>query len=74
MIMQLWCVSCSDQGLEMGGLGSRRESQSGDKLTFESSMDAPPQRRRRRKKTATTGKDREPFEHHKIQSGEVALI
>uniref|UniRef100_A0A3Q3XNS6 Transmembrane protein 237b n=1 Tax=Mola mola TaxID=94237 RepID=A0A3Q3XNS6_MOLML len=46
-------VSCADQGLEMGGLGSRRESQIGEKLTFESSMDALPQKRRKKKKTAT---------------------
>lgn len=54
MITRLCGVSCSDQGMEMGGLGSRRESQSGEKLTFESSMD--PQRRKK-KKAATIGKD-----------------
>lgn len=41
----------------MGGLGSRRESQIGEKLSFESSTDAPPQRRKKKKKTATIGRD-----------------
>nr|XP_046238617.1 transmembrane protein 237A-like isoform X2 [Scatophagus argus] len=43
-----------DQGMEMGGLGSRRESQIEDKLNFEATTDAPPQRRKKKKKTATT--------------------
>lgn len=42
-----------DQGMEMGGLGSRRVSEVGEQLTFESTSDAPPQRRRRKKKSAT---------------------
>lgn len=42
-----------DQGMEMGGLGSRRVSEVGEQLTFESTNDAPPQRRRRKKKSAT---------------------
>lgn len=42
-----------DQGMEMGGLSSRRESEVGEKLTLETTTDPPPQRRRRKKKTAT---------------------
>ncbi|XP_044044661.1 transmembrane protein 237B-like [Siniperca chuatsi] len=42
-----------DQGMEMGGLGSRRESEIGEQLTLEPTTDAPPQRRKKKKKTAT---------------------
>lgn len=49
-------VSCSDQGMEMGGFGSRRESEVGEHLSFEATSDAPPQRRKKKKKTATIGK------------------
>ncbi|XP_045916745.1 transmembrane protein 237B-like [Micropterus dolomieu] len=42
-----------DQGMEMGGLGSRRESEIGEQLTLEATMDAPLQRRRKKKKAAT---------------------
>lgn len=42
-----------DQGMEMGGLGSRRESEVGEQLPFESTTDVPPQRRKKKKKTAT---------------------
>ena len=50
-------LSCADQGLEMGGLGSRRGSQVGEKVPFESSVDVLPPKRRRKKKTATIGED-----------------
>ncbi|XP_070813899.1 transmembrane protein 237B isoform X2 [Chaetodon trifascialis] len=42
-----------DQGMEMGGLGSRRESEIGEQLTLEVATDAPPQRRKKKKKAAT---------------------
>ncbi|XP_030266164.1 transmembrane protein 237B-like isoform X3 [Sparus aurata] len=42
-----------DQGMEMGGFGSRRESEVGEHLSFEATSDAPPQRRKKKKKTAT---------------------
>lgn len=42
-----------DQGLEMGGLGSRRASEAGDQLTLEHPTDTPSQRRKRKKKAAT---------------------
>ncbi|XP_042372375.1 transmembrane protein 237B-like, partial [Plectropomus leopardus] len=42
-----------DHGMEMGGLGSRRESEIGEQLTLEATTDAPPQRRKKKKKTAT---------------------
>lgn len=42
-----------DQGLEMGGLGSRRASEAGDQLTLEHHTDTPSQRRKRKKKAAT---------------------
>lgn len=42
-----------DQGMEMGGPGSRRESAIGEQLTLETTTDAPPQRRKKKKKTAT---------------------
>lgn len=45
----------SDQGMEMGGMGSRRASGIGDHLTLEATVEAPPQRRRKKKKTATIG-------------------
>ncbi|XP_078100045.1 transmembrane protein 237A-like [Sander vitreus] len=41
-----------DHGMEMGGLGSRRECEFGEQLSPEPTTDAPPQRRRRKKKTA----------------------
>ncbi|XP_031707794.1 transmembrane protein 237A-like [Anarrhichthys ocellatus] len=47
----------SDHGMEMGGLGSRRESEIGEQLTVEPTMDAPPQRRRKKKKAATIDLD-----------------
>lgn len=43
-----------DQGMEMGGVCSRRTSETGDRLALETSSDAPPQRRRKKKKAATT--------------------
>lgn len=47
----------SDQDLQMGRLGERRESHSSEKFTRESSTEAPPERRKRRKKkSATIGK------------------
>ncbi|KAM4560548.1 transmembrane protein 237B-like [Odontesthes bonariensis] len=42
-----------DQGLEMGGVGSRRASEVGDQLTLETTTDVPSQRRRKKKKNAT---------------------
>lgn len=42
-----------DQGMEMGGLGSRRASEIGEQLPFETTSDAPPQRRKKKKKSAT---------------------
>ncbi|XP_076579835.1 transmembrane protein 237A-like isoform X2 [Chaetodon auriga] len=39
--------------MEMGGLGSRRESEIGEQLTLEVATDAPPQRRKKKKKAAT---------------------
>ncbi|XP_068446731.1 transmembrane protein 237A-like [Clinocottus analis] len=47
----------SDHGMEMGGLGSRRESEIGDQLSLEPGTDAPPQRRRKKKKAATPDLD-----------------
>ncbi|XP_068575572.1 transmembrane protein 237B [Cebidichthys violaceus] len=47
----------SDHGMEMGGLGSRRESEIGEQLTAEPTTDAPPQRRRKKKKAATIDLD-----------------
>ncbi|KAM9334024.1 transmembrane protein 237B [Symphorus nematophorus] len=42
-----------DRGMEMGGLGSRRESEVGEQLNSEATTtDAPPQRRKKKKKTA----------------------
>ncbi|XP_022057577.1 transmembrane protein 237B [Acanthochromis polyacanthus] len=43
-----------DQGMEMGGVGSRRASEIGENLSLEATTDAPPQRRKKKKKTATT--------------------
>ncbi|XP_034533958.1 transmembrane protein 237B [Notolabrus celidotus] len=40
-----------DQGMEMGGVGSRRESEVGEQLTLEATSDGPPQRRKKKKKT-----------------------
>ncbi|KAM8904630.1 transmembrane protein 237A-like [Spinachia spinachia] len=40
----------SDHGVEMGGLGSRRESEVDEQLTLEPTADTPTQRRRRKKK------------------------
>lgn len=49
-------LSCPDQSLELGGVASRRESQVGDKVTLESSIEAPPPKRRgKKKKAAPTG-------------------
>ncbi|KAM8722626.1 transmembrane protein 237A-like [Acanthopagrus schlegelii] len=42
-----------DQGIEMGGFGSRRASEVGEHLSFEVPSDAPPQRRKKKKKSAT---------------------
>ncbi|XP_018516738.1 transmembrane protein 237B isoform X2 [Lates calcarifer] len=42
-----------DQGVEMGGLGSRRASEVGEQLSLEPTTEAPPQRRRKKKKAAT---------------------
>ncbi|XP_054479944.1 transmembrane protein 237A-like [Anoplopoma fimbria] len=47
----------SDHGMEMGGLGSRRESEIGEQLTLETTSDAPPQRRRKKKKAPTIDLD-----------------
>lgn len=58
---RLNAVSCPDQGLEMGGVSSRRESPVGDKLTPEPSTEAPPQRRKKKKKAATIGDDLELY-------------
>ncbi|XP_068612511.1 transmembrane protein 237B [Brachionichthys hirsutus] len=41
-----------DRGMEMGGLGRRRESEIGEKLPTEAMTDAPTQRKKRKKKTA----------------------
>ncbi|CAJ1087721.1 transmembrane protein 237B [Xyrichtys novacula] len=46
-----------DQGMEMGGVGSRRESEVGESLTLEATTDAPPQRRKKKKKTVVTDPD-----------------
>ncbi|XP_070711741.1 transmembrane protein 237A-like isoform X2 [Pempheris klunzingeri] len=46
-----------DQGMEMGGPGSRRASENGEQLTLESTTDAPPQRRKKKKKTPTIDLD-----------------
>lgn len=54
-------VSCPDQGLEMGGVSSRRESPVGDKLSLEPSTEAPPQRRKKKKKAATIGDNLELY-------------
>lgn len=45
----------SDQGMEMGGVSSRRSSEIGEQLTLEGATEALPQRRRRKKKTPTIG-------------------
>ncbi|XP_022616653.1 transmembrane protein 237B-like isoform X1 [Seriola dumerili] len=42
-----------DQGVEMGGLGSRRTSEVGEQLSLEPATEAPTQRRRKKKKAAT---------------------
>lgn len=42
-----------DQGMEMGGVGSRRASEIVEPLNLEATTDAPPQRRRKKKKTTT---------------------
>ncbi|XP_004066407.1 transmembrane protein 237B isoform X1 [Oryzias latipes] len=42
-----------DQGMEMGGVSSRRSSEIGEQLTLEGATEALPQRRRRKKKTPT---------------------
>ncbi|GAA6224209.1 transmembrane protein 237B-like isoform X2 [Lates japonicus] len=42
-----------DQGVEMGGLGSRRASEVGEQLSLEPTTEAPPQRRKKKKKPAT---------------------
>ncbi|KAF6721353.1 Transmembrane protein 237B [Oryzias melastigma] len=42
-----------DQGMEMGGVSSRRASELGEQLTLEGAAEAPPQRRRRKKKSPT---------------------
>ncbi|KAM6892620.1 transmembrane protein 237A-like isoform 2-T2 [Lycodopsis pacificus] len=47
----------SDHGMEMGGLGSRREAEIGEQLTVEPTTDAPPQRRRKKKKAVTIDLD-----------------
>ncbi|XP_059184027.1 transmembrane protein 237B [Centropristis striata] len=47
----------SDHGMEMGGYGSRRESEIGEQLSSEATTDAPPQRRRKKKKAATIDLD-----------------
>ncbi|XP_037332607.2 transmembrane protein 237A-like isoform X2 [Pungitius pungitius] len=47
----------SDHGTEMGGLGSRRESEVVEQLTFEPTADAPTQRRKKKKKAATVDLD-----------------
>lgn len=54
-------VSCPDQGLEMGGVSSWRESPVGDKLTLEPSTEALPQRRKKKKKAATIGDNLELY-------------
>ncbi|XP_034030727.1 transmembrane protein 237B [Thalassophryne amazonica] len=41
------------QGTEMGGLSSRRASETVEPLPLEATSDAPPQRRKKKKKTAT---------------------
>ncbi|KAM6958153.1 transmembrane protein 237A-like [Tautogolabrus adspersus] len=46
-----------DQGIEMGGVGSRRESEVGEQLTLEATSDAPQQRRKKKKKTANIDLD-----------------
>lgn len=50
-------VSCSDPGMEMGGLGSHVESQIRENRMSEATTDAPPQRRKKKKKSATIGDD-----------------
>ncbi|XP_062237043.1 transmembrane protein 237B-like [Platichthys flesus] len=46
-----------DQGLEMGGLDSRRTSEVGEQLSLEPTNGAPPPRRRKKKKTAAIVSD-----------------
>ncbi|CAB1432960.1 unnamed protein product [Pleuronectes platessa] len=46
-----------DQGLEMGGLDSRRTSEVGEQLSLETTNGAPPSRRRKKKKTAAIVSD-----------------
>lgn len=46
-------VDGADQGLEMGGLSSRRGSEMGEQLNLEATTDAPPQRRKKKKRTPT---------------------
>lgn len=47
--------SCADQGMEMGGVDSRRESEVGEQLAYEATASAPPQRRKKKKRAATIG-------------------
>ncbi|XP_040888500.1 transmembrane protein 237A-like [Toxotes jaculatrix] len=42
-----------DQGMEMGGLGSRRASEVREQLSLEPTTESAPQRRKKKKKTAT---------------------
>lgn len=51
----------SDQGMEMGGVSSRRASELGEQLTLEGAAEAPPQRRRRKKKSPTIGDVKSPL-------------
>lgn len=58
-----------DQGMEMGGMGSRRASGIGEHLTLEATVEAPPQRRRKKKKTATIGLE---DDHADLVNGDTA--
>ncbi|XP_063734036.1 transmembrane protein 237B-like isoform X2 [Eleginops maclovinus] len=46
-----------DHGMEMGGVGSGRESENGEHLNFEATTDTAPQRRKKRKKSPTIDQD-----------------
>ncbi|KAM9327627.1 transmembrane protein 237B [Pholidichthys leucotaenia] len=58
-----------DQGMEMGGVGSRRTSKVGEHLTSEPVTDAPPQRRRKKKKTPAVDLD---DDHADLVNGDTA--
>lgn len=58
-VVSFFPLCCVDQGMEMGGLSSRRVSAVGEQLTFETTSDPPPQRRKKKKKSAAIGEKNE---------------